>query len=310
MFSVLHVTTLFSLALSAWASALPQKPFEYCSPVERLEKVEFQVKLSMEPFSGYSSADIISTRASTLFGDFVAVSNGGVEAIKPYEETVFKETNWFLTQPDATPLEADSAIDVPYSETCCVRMREKTKLKHGEPDERKLSASLKICGIDLETFEQPNVEDIKESIDCDVYAHVHRATYKASVKNLESAVRFDEFGEVLKLFPFAGLVFHLDREIALPVRDSFVTHRFKWEEIMFHEVEIECSLDLRFRDEETAYAGFTPYAGEFSCSVDLGDVEVADKDVTVFIEYLRNIFVQFHLSSPWALSDYSFHQYF
>lgn len=274
--------------------------FEYCTALNALEKFEFQVRLAMMSFSGYSNSAILIARASALFDAFVDIANETIIVEHPYEETIFKERSWFLTQPDGIPLVADTAIDVPYNASCYVRARKKKEIKHGNVQDVKYSTALKIRGIDPFTFKQPDGKNMKESLDCDIYSDVHRATYKASVKKLDAFVRFRTFDDVLELFPFSGLVFHLDGSTKLPKRDAYVTHRFKWENLLFRGIEMECSVDLRFRNEAQAYSGSDPYVGEFSCTVEREKIEDGNARAQDVVESLRRVFREFQLSTLWA----------
>lgn len=275
--------------------------FVYCS-AEAIEAFEFQVRLDMAPFGGHSTAEILRIRAASLFQEFIEVAHVRADSSGDWEESLFEEHSWFLSQSDGTPRPDDAAQEVPYSESCYIRTRVKSKFDEGVSKEKsKVSSSLKIRGVDPTTFPVPKVAAIKESMDCDVHVDLYRATYKAKIKGLDQAPTFEKFRDALEIFPLAEAFFDLPMEADLEKRDHFVTHRFSWEDLEFHNVAIECSLDLRFRNRDLAVSGNAAYLGEFSCTIEPKEIEKADADPDSILDQMRHAFVDFQ-STQWAQS--------
>lgn len=149
------------------------------------------------------------------------------------------------------------------------------------------------------TFKIPSVKGISESLDCDVYADYDKATYKAKVKDLEKVPVYETFGDVVAIFPLAKAFFEMPYDTSLPLRDHYFTHRIDFDDVEFDEVKFECSLDFRFHNRDSALHLLNPYFGEFSCSLERGEVEDEDKNPEKAFGKLREAFTVFYETTDW-----------
>ena len=253
--------------------------------------------MDTDAFDDCTDHSILVERATSLWGFFISVSADKISPEGSFDEKIFKEDSWFLTQDDGTPLPEDRATNVPYRTSSYVRTRQEQKIKDGKLKKKvKIKSAVKIRDIDPEAFEFPIDDDIDSNLDCDIHPDTHRFTFKIKVDDLDDVVAFDTFADVLELFPSMANHFQLPPKTSLPERHSFVTHRFRWDAIMIPYVEISCDLDLRFHTHEEALSGTDPFKGEFSCKIDVLDNIARYQDVDEALNTLASIFTRFQSS--------------
>ena len=253
----------------------------------------------MDAFADVTDRSMLVERATSLWSSFVSISGHKISPQKSFDEKIFTENSWLLTQDDGAPLPEDNVATIPYRASCYARVRQEQKIKDGKLKKKvEIKPALKIRDIDPETFNFPtdDDEDVDTHLDCDIHSDYHRFTFKMKGDELDKVVEFDTFEDVLDVFPDVAEYFELPPKTFLPKRHSYVAHRFRWKSIMVPHVELSCDLDLRFQSIKVALAGANPFYGEFSCRIDVFDTITRYQDLSRAVDNLASIFNRFQSS--------------
>lgn len=211
------------------------------------------------------------------------------------KQEVFEERSWYLIYPN--PLSRAPSY---------IRLRRTRKVLgfNGSDvvlsDHVKKTATLKVRDVDPLQFTLPEERPgLKDKLECDIHATLHRMTYKQKVKHLQNDVSFDRYWKVLDQFPFAAEVFQIPLNTTLPNRGAFFAYRCDWKHAQIDETELSCTLDLRFESRDEFRDCQMPTYGELSCKLKAKYVD-DEQELLLRLRSLTEVFTEYQTMSDWA----------